>query len=296
MIDLHLHTNSSDGTQTVQQLLTRAQDMKLDVISITDHNSVDGYDVIKKDKCRNLFNGQIIVGSEMYFCEQGINNEILGYGLDTDTIKSSPLFDTDIKRQQQMEFLDIGYEVFKNVGFKMSPISKLQQQVLSSNVIAVDWLIDDAVLHEENKALIEKMGIPMNEQYYFQFIDNENSPLFVPVRKYTPTLKDASKIIRDAGGLVFMAHIFRIPNEEQAKALLDYATSNRLIDGVEVYYRNFTTEQIEYLEKYCKKHNLLMSGGSDAHHLKDPICYAGQRHNSISNNLVEPWLGRVRKI
>lgn len=43
MIDLHLHTNHSDGTDTVKELLQNAQNNNLEIISITDHNSVGAY-------------------------------------------------------------------------------------------------------------------------------------------------------------------------------------------------------------------------------------------------------------
>ena len=43
MIDLHLHTNYSDGTDTVSELLEKAEQQKIEVISITDHDTVRAY-------------------------------------------------------------------------------------------------------------------------------------------------------------------------------------------------------------------------------------------------------------
>ena len=50
MIDLHCHTTNSDGTWTVEELLKKAQEINLEVLSITDHDSVKSYFEIQKNK------------------------------------------------------------------------------------------------------------------------------------------------------------------------------------------------------------------------------------------------------
>ena len=59
MIDLHLHTNHSDGSDTVKQLLQNAENKKLEIISITDHNSVGAYYELEENpEIRNIFSGK----------------------------------------------------------------------------------------------------------------------------------------------------------------------------------------------------------------------------------------------
>lgn len=83
MIDLHLHTNHSDGTDSVKTLLKKAQEKGLDVISITDHDSLGAYFEIENNpEIRNIFKGQIIIGSEIKTIFDDINIEILAYGVD----------------------------------------------------------------------------------------------------------------------------------------------------------------------------------------------------------------------
>ena len=50
MIDLHIHSNNSDGSDSVEEILKKAQELKLHYISITDHDNCDAYDVLKKIK------------------------------------------------------------------------------------------------------------------------------------------------------------------------------------------------------------------------------------------------------
>lgn len=60
MIDLHVHTNNSDGTDTVEELLKKAEELKLKYISITDHDTCAGYNELKKLDVSKIFSGKII--------------------------------------------------------------------------------------------------------------------------------------------------------------------------------------------------------------------------------------------
>lgn len=83
MIDLHLHTIHSDGTDSVKELLTNAENKNIEIISITDHNSVGAYyELEEESKLRNIFSGKILVGSELKTIYDKINIEILAYGID----------------------------------------------------------------------------------------------------------------------------------------------------------------------------------------------------------------------
>jgi len=75
MIDLHMHTNHSDGTDTVEELLKNAENSNLEIISITDHDSIDAYYELEKyPEIRKLYKGIIITGTELktYFDDVSI--------------------------------------------------------------------------------------------------------------------------------------------------------------------------------------------------------------------------------
>ena len=57
MIDLHMHTLHSDGTDTVEELLKNAENHGLEIISITDHDSVASYKELENDDGRRLYSG-----------------------------------------------------------------------------------------------------------------------------------------------------------------------------------------------------------------------------------------------
>ena len=76
MIDLHIHTHYSDGTENCMTVLKKCQEKNLDYISITDHNSVDAYFELEKLNVKQLYSGKIICGIEL-------NTKILKSGLKT---------------------------------------------------------------------------------------------------------------------------------------------------------------------------------------------------------------------
>ena len=62
MIDLHMHTTYSDGSNTVEEVLEKAEKLKLEIISITDHDNCKAYKELKNEEIRSKFSGKIIPG------------------------------------------------------------------------------------------------------------------------------------------------------------------------------------------------------------------------------------------
>ena len=81
-IDMHTHTNHSDGSSTVENSLKKAEQLGLSIISISDHNTISAYDEIDKNNIRSLYNGEIVPGVEITTTYNGEVIEILGYGFD----------------------------------------------------------------------------------------------------------------------------------------------------------------------------------------------------------------------
>ena len=82
MIDLHMHTVHSDGTENCISILKKCQNKNLDYISITDHNSVNAYFELETLDIQQYFSGKIIPGIELNTKILDIPIEILGYGID----------------------------------------------------------------------------------------------------------------------------------------------------------------------------------------------------------------------
>lgn len=60
MIDLHMHTNNSDGSDTTEELIKKAEKLQLKYISITDHDNCQAHEEIREQNLDKLFSGKII--------------------------------------------------------------------------------------------------------------------------------------------------------------------------------------------------------------------------------------------
>ena len=82
MIDLHMHTKYSDGSDSCIEILKRVQERNLDTIAITDHNTALAYEELEKININDFYKGRIIPGIELNTKVLNIPIEILGYGID----------------------------------------------------------------------------------------------------------------------------------------------------------------------------------------------------------------------
>lgn len=287
MIDLHTHTKYSDGQQSVADLLQKAEKQGLEFLSITDHDTVDAYEELKNPKIRNLFSGTIIKGIEIYFTHDETQNELLGYGIDIN--KMSKVFTAEFKFNNESATMKGMHKTYKELGFKLSDIDEMIKNLRDKNIGRVQIL--NELNNDENLAYArKKFGIKNAQEFRVWRLKNTISLKgeYCYQRPKSPDMKTASNIIRNAGGLVFMAHIFRAG--DKAIEMLDYARKNKLIDGVEVYYQDysapFTKEQVEFLEQYAKEHNLLICGGSDCHRFDYPLSTLSKKQVAFVERFV----------
>ena len=82
MVDLHIHTTYSDGTCSVKEILKQAESLKLDYISITDHDKCLAYEELKNIDIKKYYSGKIIKGIEIKCFYKGSTREVLGYDYD----------------------------------------------------------------------------------------------------------------------------------------------------------------------------------------------------------------------
>ncbi|MDR0462335.1 MAG: PHP domain-containing protein [Christensenellaceae bacterium] len=277
-VDLHSHTTYSDGTQTVSELLTKAERAGLGYLAITDHQSVGAHKELEKPEVRKLFSGKIIPGIELEFDHHGICNEVLGLCIDTDKVAKLDFLQDNEKKRRRLFYLRNLYDMFVGVGFKAKPYEVYLDEMTKTGIMPYT-LVKKIYNDPENQELANSLGLLKAATRYSFFrtkVDDPKSKYYA--QQIIETLAQVCNAIHGANGLAFMAHPFRANKDNQANALepdvlkmLDYVVKNKLLDGLEVYRNDHTAEQTTYLEKYVKKHNLLASGGSDNHYPPEPI-------------------------
>lgn len=293
MIDLHLHTKYSDGTDTVQELLEKAEKNKLEVISITDHDSVGAYfELEKHPEIRGIFSGDIIIGSEIKTYFEDINIEILAYGIDYKKI--------NIKREDRMvvqnDILKNHIEVAKKLGLKVD--ENIKADPTDSNKIYSSWVFcDDILKYKENEQIIKKLGEINKHTFYRKHEGNKNSPFYYNTLKYYDDCQTLINKIHQAGGLAFLAHGL-IYSFDDNRYTIEKMFKETNIDGAECIYPLFNEEEKEFMINLCKKYNKFTSGGSDYHAKNKPTTFMGTGINNnivVQKEFIKNWINKVKK-
>lgn len=293
MIDLHMHSNYSDGTNSCKELLEKAERKNLKYISLTDHNTCKGYKDLIKPEIRNIYKGKIISGIELNTKVLGIPIEILGYNVDTDYINQN--IDKLYISNKERNIIEVKrlYELClkNNIDVGENFVENYDPKIYASR-----YLHNIITKKESNKFLIDEECWNNSNVFYRKFMSNPNTLFFVDTSDILPSFEQASKLIREAGGLVFVPHIYEY--RENSEKILNYILDNYKIDGIECYYTTFSKEQTNKLIKICKERNLLVSGGSDYHgEFKPNVDMAtGFGNLEIKEEVIDNWVTQIKTI
>ena len=247
-IDLHLHTTASDGVFSPQEIVTKASGLRLETIAITDHDILDG--IGPAITAAEVFPGlTIIPGVEISTDIKQGDVHVLGYFIDY----NSPELKSALAKMRQARL-----ERARGI------IDRLARLGIHIKWSRVQEIAGDGSVGRPHIALamLEKGNIAYIGEAFEKYISRDG-PAYVERIKMSP--EEAVKLILKSGGLPVLAHPLTIPEPEK---LIERLTTVGLI-GIEVYYNNFTAEQVDRLANLARRHNLIATGGSDYHGLDD---------------------------
>lgn len=264
MIDLHIHTTNSDGKNTVIEILKMSEKKKINTISFCDHNVIGAYEELEKINIKEYYSGRIITGVEFDFKYKKKDLHILGYNFDVKILKNSKYLDRRTQdelikiEEQHLEFFK---KVCKKLNIKLSPNLKITQY----NEPANDIIKADMQKHKENNEILDKiLGKDRKTSFWLGHVTNPKSPFYIDFTKNLPNPIEIADEIHNAGGIVILPHIFEYKSVDNIEFLNEMYELG-ILDGVECVDTKHNLEQVKYLESFCKKRHLLMSGGSDFH-------------------------------
>ncbi len=264
-IDLHIHTKTcSDGNLSIEEVFREAKGRNIDLMSTTDHDSIDCQErAIALAEKSGIF---YITGVELnvtfpYPGSKSISLDFLGYRYDINNKELKNKLQLirehrEVRARQILDKLNAEFDKENIERFTETDLEKIQDSV-------------DGTFGRPHIAnyLIAK-GIVRNKQEAF-----DKYLVKCDVPKYPLSLAEASRLIRNAGGILVHAHP-NDPNgtslvsltgdlEEQTKIIAQYMLE--YIDGIECWHsRNDAQTTAHYIE-FARKHSLIMTGGSDCH-------------------------------
>ena len=288
MIDLHMHTIYSDGDKTVEEVLKMCENKKLEYISITDHDTCKQYDD-ETFKNNNIFNGKIIIGSELHAVFQKKNIEILAYNINPNIINEwcEKYYSEEKLREQQNICRQRLFDICNKHGLVYDENNIRKPKKVSEYVERP--IYEEVMKHKENHKILgeftESFGI-----FFRKGLANPESSYFMNHIEFRPPYKEVIDIIHKAGGKAFLAHPFEYKFKDTIEFINDLRKEKEL-DGIECFHPSANQEQRNILVDYAKNNNLYISGGSDYHGNPKPDIEigAGRGDLSISEEILN-WL------
>lgn len=241
-VDLHIHTNISDGTDSPAKVAELASDGGLTAIAITDHDAIDG--IIPAQLKGEEMDLTVIPGIEFTTENSQAEIHILGYFFD---IHDPDLLAVLSKIQQERvaRIYKITEKLF-TLGVKLDP-----EEVLASAEGKSPGRPHVARL------LIKKGIVPNFKEAFNRYLDFQ-APAYVPHFKLSPA--GAISVIRRSGGVPVLAH----PAVSQCDQFIPQLTAEGL-RGIEAYYPGYSSATVEKYLLLAREHGLLVTGGSDFH-------------------------------
>lgn len=288
MIDLHTHTKYSDGTWDVKKLLTEAQKNNVELLSITDHDTVKAHLELEKIDYSKYFTGKIIPGAEFNCVFDNAKIELLGYNFDVNKMNKWIIktYNTESKKPNLLEEFNLLMNACHKNNIKVDNIDYKTDMGWP-----IDYIYESIKKYPENRQYFSKKEWDDIDHFFRCCTCNIDFPLYIDFSYQTPDAKLVSTEIRKLGGKVFLAHLFTYPLRDYKK-YLDSLVKENIIDGIETYYSKFTNEQIEFIRNYCQNNNLYMSAGTDCHGSKKPDRKVGIGYGNmdVPIKVVEDWI------
>jgi len=243
-IDLHVHSTASDGRLSPKELVTMAVDVGLNVIAITDHDSVEGV-APALIAAQNFPQLKVISGVEVSTDVPHGEVHILGYFI-------------DYRDPELLETLE------RLRGSRRVRAQKMLAK-LSALGIDIEWERVQEIAGVGSigrphiaQAMLERGFVESPKEAFVKYIGREG-PAYAGREKMTPS--EAVELIVKANGLPVLAHPAEIDKLEELIPLLQKVG----LVGIEAYYNNYSAKLVKNLASLAHKYGLVASGGSDYH-------------------------------
>jgi predicted metal-dependent phosphoesterase TrpH len=252
--DLHLHSTASDGRFSPAELVRKAVGEGLTVISLTDHDTVDGI-APALAAARAFPQLRLIPGIEVSTDISGGEAHILGYFIDH--VDGS---------------LQAALEQMRNSRLERARrmVTRLEEMGYPLEWERVQAIAGDGVIGRPHiaQAMLERGYIESLKEAFTKYIGRDG-PAYVEREKVTPA--GAVELVIRAKGLPVLAHPLTVPEPEQMAVELKAVG----LVGIEAYYAGYTAEDVERLVSMADRHNLITTGGTDYHGLDTDASIGG---------------------
>lgn len=240
--DLHIHTNASDGDLSPEELIEKVSRKNLEIISITDHDTINGYLDAKPHAAEKEI--ELIPGVEISTIWGKREIHVLAYAFDDEDEKFLQLLVNQKKaRRKRMKAI---VEVLKSEGIDID-YDEVRAESFTGNIgrpHAASVLINKGYVASVSEAFIRYLSTDKINQIKTEYAE----------------LEEVLEIVHNAGGVLSVAHPGPLYTQNEMKELLKYP-----FDGIECIHPSHSYKVQKMFLDIAKSNNLLITGGSDFH-------------------------------
>ncbi len=268
IIDLHIHSkNCSDGNLFIEEIVEEAKARNIGLMSITDHDSIGcqkkAEALAKKNRIQYVYGVELSVSFSHPKLTNGklIPLDFLGYQYDINNKELKKKLQ-QLRKYREERAAKILEKI--NAEFEKEGI----QNLTKNDWNAIRGSADGAVGRPHIADYLVKKRIVRNRQEAFdKYLVKCNVP------KYPLHVEEASRLLRNAGGIVVLAHpndpygisLVKLTKSLQKQADIIKDSLLKHIDGIECWHSRNDAETTKHYVNFSKKHGLIMTGGSDCH-------------------------------
>ena len=254
-IDLHTHSNCSDGTYSVKELMDYAHEKDLAAIALTDHDTVDGLDEASSYVKENYPDMEIVPGIEFSTVEEGKDVHIVGLYID---------HHNEEFKKKLGQFIDSRTVRNKKMCRKLS-----EEAGIPISYEELTGSFPGAVLTRAHyaKFMVDRGYAKSRNEVFDKYI-GDNCPYYVEREKISP--EEAISYVLEAGGVPVLAHPILYHLSDRKLDALVARLKNAGLKGIEAIYSTYSPSEERQIKELAAKYDLLISGGSDFHGANKP--------------------------
>ncbi len=245
--DLHTHSTASDGQYTPAELVTLAGKRGIELLALTDHDTLDGLDEAVREGER--LGVHVLRGIELSAEEYGTFH-ILGYGIDPQAPELQTLCSRMRERRDERNPRIIEFLRKKGLTISLDEVREMAGGVIIGRPHFA-------------QVMVRRGYVADNREAFDRYLDTEEYRR--EVERGKPPVRECIDAIRDAGGKSSLAHPYQIGIEDSALDTLVGELSDFGLDAVECIYPKHTAEQTAFYLSLADRYHLNVTGGSDFH-------------------------------
>jgi len=277
MIDLHVHSTFSDGSETPMALAVAAASSGLTAMALTDHDTMRGVNPFLEACSAHGLRG--IAGVEVSAEYSHGTMHILGYLVQPGNVELENALES--MRAGRGDRNQVILEKLNALGLVMTwdeVAAKAGEDVVGRPHFAM--------------VMLDKGYVKTKEEAFDRYLA-KGKVAYVDRIRLTP--ENSIALIRAAGGVAVLAHPFTLDySNAELRRLLAHMVEVGL-GGLEVYYSEYTAEQHHHYVALAREYGLVMTGGSDYHGSLNPDIALGRGFGNLKvpDELIAPLYARA---